>query len=172
MTVEVYIRPLELKDAQTSYLWRNNSELWIYTAFKPDCYITPEMEAEWLMGTLNKPDQSRFAICVKELDIYIGNVQLLNINEKRAELHLFIGSKFYWNMGVGYQATKLIAEYGFTKRKLSEIHLKVHPANISALRLYEKVGFEITGKEEGLIFMTLTKEAYSLIMLRANISDS
>jgi diamine N-acetyltransferase len=162
MTLLVYIRPLELKDAQTSYLWRNNSELWIYTGFKPQGYVTPEMETEWLMGTLNKPDQSRFAICVKELDTYIGNVQLLNINEQSAELHLFIGNKQYWNMGIGYQATKLIVEYGFFKKRLKEIYLKVHPANISALYLYEKAGFKITGKKEGLILMTITKEAYSL----------
>jgi diamine N-acetyltransferase len=164
MTILVYIRPLELKDAQTSYLWRNNSKLWIYTNFKPKGYITSEMETEWLMETLNKPDQRCFAICVKGLDTYIGNVQLLNINEQSAEVHLFIGNELYWNMGIGYQATKLIVEYGFLKRRLKEIYLKVHPANLPALYLYEKAGFKITGKKEGLILMTITrKPTYSSV---------
>jgi RimJ/RimL family protein N-acetyltransferase len=162
MTLLIYIRPLELKDAQTSYVWRNDSTLWVYTTFRPKDYITQEMETKWLSESLNKPDQSRFAICVKELDTYIGNVQLININEQCAELHLFIGDKLYWNRGIGYQATELIINYGFLKRGLKKIYLKVHPANLPALYLYEKVGFEIIGKEDGLILMTITKEAFSL----------
>ena len=143
MIVSVYIRPLVLADAQISCVWRNDPEVWAYTKFRPNCYITPEIETEWLRGTLNKPDQSRFAICLQELDTYIGNVQLLDITNRSAELHLFIGNKLYWGKGIGYQATRLILRYAFFERHLEEVYLIVHPENIAAISLYEKAGFEI-----------------------------
>jgi len=160
MTISVYIRPLELADARTSYKWRNDSQIWAYTSFKPSTYITEEIETEWLREKLTKTDEKRFAICVKGLDTYIGNIQLLKIANGSAELHLFIGNRVYWGKGVGYQATTLITQYGFEKLGLDRIYLDVHPANIPALALYEKAGFEITRKNEGFIGMELSRERY------------
>lgn len=158
MTISVYLRPLILSDALTSFQWRNDPEIWVYTKFKPTMYITPEIETEWLRENLNNPDQSRFAICLKELDTYIGNVQLLDITECGGELHLFIGNKLYWGKGVGYQATMLLLRYAFMERNLELVYLRVHPANIPAISIYEKAGFEITGKEDGLIRMAALKK--------------
>jgi diamine N-acetyltransferase len=107
-----------------------------------------------------KQNQARFAICVKELNTYIGNVQLLDITEHDAELHLFIGNKLYWGKGIGYQATVQMLRYGFLVKELDIIYLKVHPANISALSVYEKAGFEITGKQNDLICMSITKSKF------------
>ncbi|PTQ96669.1 RimJ/RimL family protein N-acetyltransferase [Mucilaginibacter yixingensis] len=160
MRISVYIRPLKLDDAQTSYLWRNDSQVWLYTNFKAVGYITKEQEKEWLREKLTHNDEKRFAICVKELDTYIGNVQLLDIKDHHAELHLFIGNKLYWGKGIGYQATLLTAKFGFEKMNLDDIYLRVHPANVPALAIYEKAGFEISGKNEGLITMHLTKDRF------------
>lgn len=160
MTISVYIRPLELADARISYKWRNDRQIWIYTSFKSSDYITEEIETEWLREKLAQPDEKRFAICVKGLDTYIGNIQLLKIDNGRAELHLFIGNRLYWGKGVGYQATSLIIQYGFETLGLDYIYLDVHPANIPALALYEKAGFEIARKNEGFIGMELSRERY------------
>ncbi|MCC8426360.1 GNAT family N-acetyltransferase [Mucilaginibacter sp. UR6-11] len=161
MIISIYIRPLVLEDAKISYLWRNDPSIWTYTGFKANGIITEEMETEWLRNNLNRPDQSRFAICVKRLDTYIGNVQLLDFHGKTAELHLFIGNKLYWGKGVGFQATVLILRYGFFNRKLEVIYLKVHPANIAAISIYEKAGFQITGKDDGNIIMSISFDRFS-----------
>lgn len=163
MTISVYIRPLVIEDAQVSYAWRNDPDVWTYTGFKATRYITPQIETEWMQGALNRPDQSRFAICVKELDTYIGNVQLLDIRGQRAEMHIFIGNKLYWGKGIGYQATALILRYGFYERNLETIYLKVHPANIPAISIYEKAGFEITGKDNNHILMSISKEKFTAL---------
>ncbi|WP_183564216.1 GNAT family N-acetyltransferase [Mucilaginibacter sp. SP1R1] len=160
MTISVYIRPLVLEDAQTSYLWRNDPQVWTFTKFRATQRITPKMETAWLQDNLDKADQSRFAICVKELDTYIGNVQLLDIQNKRAELHLFIGNKLYWGKGIGYQATMLILQYAFFYKDLESLYLRVHPANIPALYIYEKAGFEITGEKDGLVSMGISKKKF------------
>ncbi|MDB5029397.1 GNAT family N-acetyltransferase [Mucilaginibacter sp.] len=160
MIISIYIRPLVLEDAEVSYLWRNDPSVWTYTGFKPNRVITKEMELDWLRNNLNKPDQSRFAICVKELDTYVGNVQLLDFQGKSAELHLFIGNKLYWGKGIGFQATVLMLRYGFFERKLEVIYLKVHPANIAAISIYERAGFEITGKDDGNITMSISRDRF------------
>jgi diamine N-acetyltransferase len=163
MTISVYIRPLVLEDAQTSYLWRNDPQIWVYTKFRTVQRITPRMETAWLQENLDKPDQCRFAICVKELDTYVGNIQLLDIQDRRAELHLFIGNKLYWGKGIGYQATMLILRYAFFYKDLENLYLRVHPANIPALSLYEKAGFEITGEKEGFVKMSISKKKFMVL---------
>jgi diamine N-acetyltransferase len=153
----VYIRPLILDDAKVSYAWRNDPSIWVYTNFRRPYPITPEIETSWLAGALDKQDQRRFAICIEELNTYIGNVQLLDITERSAELHLFIGDKSYWGKGLGYQATMLILKYAFFELKLEHVYLRVHPANIPAIAIYEKAGFEITKKDDGLMRMDAYK---------------
>jgi diamine N-acetyltransferase len=160
MNISVYIRPLVLEDAQTSYLWRNDPKVWTFTNFKATQRITPKMEAAWLQSNLNRPDQIRFAICLKELDTYVGNIQLLDIQDKRAELHLFIGNKIYWGKGIGYQATMLILKYAFFFKNLDSLYLRVHPANIPALSIYEKAGFDIVGEKDGLVRMSISKKKF------------
>jgi RimJ/RimL family protein N-acetyltransferase len=162
MKIQVYIRPLVLEDAKVSYHWRNDPGVWKYTGFKATTYITAEAEAYWLAQNIARTDQIRFAICAKGLDTYIGNIQLLNIENKSAELHLFIGNKLYWGKGIGYQATILALKYSFLEQGLESIYLKVHPANIPALYLYEKAGFEITGEDNKLICMSISQEKFML----------
>lgn len=169
MIIPIYIRPLILEDAKTSYLWRNDPSIWTYTGFKASHTITEEMETDWLRNNLNKPDQSRFAICVKGLDNYIGNVQLLDFQGKTAELHLFIGNKLYWGKGIGFQATVLILKYGFFERKLEVIYLKVHPSNIAAVSVYEKAGFQITGKDDGFITMSISFDRFAQLEPSFNV---
>ena len=148
-SAEIYIRPLEKEDAQTSFRWRNDSDIWKYTGSRPDREITLNIEKEWIESVLRRDDEKRFAICLKDSDEYIGNVQLTNITSKDAEFHIFIGKKQYWGKGIGSSATKLIVEYAFDNLKLGCVYLFVKKENISAIRSYEKVGFsKVTGKDK------------------------
>lgn len=159
MTPAVYIRPLILEDAQVSCLWRNDPEIWKYTGFKPDRYISPEMEEEWLKNKLINTNEKRFAICLVENDQYIGNIQLLDITKEEAWYHIFIGEKHLWGQGISQKATKLILSYAFYELELENVLLEVNPLNTAAYRVYEKMGFIPfdANEKNGFIKMKLSK---------------
>ncbi|HYO06618.1 MAG TPA: GNAT family N-acetyltransferase [Phototrophicaceae bacterium] len=141
MSVEIYIRPLIEADAEISYQWRNDPEVWKYTGSRPDKEITLEIEKDWVQKVLSRPDEKRFAICLRDTDEYIGNVQLTGINSYEAEFHIFIGEKKYWGKGFGTKVTNLAVEYAFNVLKLQCVYLFVKKENVAAVRAYEKAGF-------------------------------
>ncbi len=138
---KVVLRLLEEADAAVSWKWRNDAEVWQYTRNSPSAAISYEMEMVWIREVLQRKDEIRFAICLKETGAYVGNVQLTNINGYDAAFHLFIGEKRYWGMGFGTEATRLVLQYGFESLGLQSIYLDVKKTNTGAIKVYRKAGF-------------------------------
>ena len=89
----ILIVPLQQEHSQISWRWRNDPEIWKYTGNKPSLEITPEIERDWIEGVLEDRNSKRFAITVDGL--YVGNIQLTNIDQTAAQYHIFIGEKDY-----------------------------------------------------------------------------
>ena len=106
---------------------------------------------------LKNEDQNRFAICVNNDLQYIGNVQLTDIIDNKAQFHIFIGEKGFWNKGIGTEATLLMIKYGFENLKLHKIYLLVNKSNVPAIKSYEKCGFRICGIIDNKIRMEINK---------------
>tara|TARA_R110002167_G_scaffold39964_5_gene123246 strand:- start:34 stop:504 length:471 start_codon:yes stop_codon:yes gene_type:complete len=152
----IYIRPLEEKDAYVSVNWRNNPKIWKFTGPKPDNVVTIDMELSWIKNVINRTNEKRFAICLLEDNQYIGNVQLTDIVENEAQVHIFIGESDFWNLGIGTKATKLILEYGFNTLRLTSIYLYVNKNNTSAIKAYQNNGFKIVELKDDFIKMITT----------------
>ena len=138
---DIYIRPLRREDAMTSYKWRNDAEIWKYTGHRPDRIITPEIELAWIDKVLADKSSRRFAICLRENDRYIGNVQLTDIRDDCAAFHIFIGAKEFWGRGAATAATEQLIEFAANELKLKMLKLWVNPLNIAAQKVYLKCGF-------------------------------
>ena len=151
MCNSVYIRPLRREDALISYKWRNDPDIWVYTGRRPDRTITPEIELEWIDCVLKDPTSRRFAICLNDGDVYIGNIQLTDIKDGKAEFHIFIGAKEYWGKGFATEATKMLIGYAKDELQLKELHLWVNPQNKSAVKVYLKCGFYQTDNSINMI---------------------
>jgi RimJ/RimL family protein N-acetyltransferase len=156
----IYLRALTEADARTSYKWRNIPEVWTYTNFNLSGQITLEIEEQWLREVLKMPDQKRFGICLVSNDQYVGNVHLTDINDGRAEFHLFIGETTYWGRGIGQEATGIILDYAFFDLCLKELILMVDPDNHAAMAIYKKQGFVETGITDNRRVMRLFREDY------------
>lgn len=140
MDYSVYIRPLRLEDALTSYKWRNNPKLWRFTGNKPDRYITPEIETEWLANVLQRENEKRFAVCLKDNDTYIGNIFLTDIKDKEAQVHIFIGEMALWGGGRAYEAALQIEKYAFGDLGLDVVYADINKQNRASVALGKSLG--------------------------------
>lgn len=145
--MNVTLRPLQEGDAQTSYRWRNDAQVWRFTGNRPSAQITEDIEREWIRKVLARPDERRFAICLGEMQDYVGNVQLTCITASEAEFHIFIGETCAHGKGVGTQATQLLLDYARDILGLEQVYLSVHPDNAAAIRAYEKCGFVLSSED-------------------------
>jgi RimJ/RimL family protein N-acetyltransferase/glycosyltransferase involved in cell wall biosynthesis len=136
---KILIRPLAIEDADISWKWRNDPEVWAQTGNKPDKSITLDIEIDWIKKVIRDEGTKRFAITVDNQ--YVGNVQLTDINDSEGQFHIFIGEKSFWGKGVASQATYQILNYAKEILKLTEVYLYVKKSNLSAVRVYKKNSF-------------------------------
>lgn len=151
----VTIRPLQEEDAYTSVKWRNDTDVFKYTGNTYKNEITIDSELNWIRKVINNKDEFRCAILVD--DVYVGNIYLTNIEQGKAEYHVFIGNKEYWGKGIAYKASLLIIEYGFGNLELKTITLRVNKKNVTAYHLYKKIGFIEINNEGSWIEMEIKK---------------
>ena len=157
--MNVSIRPLQIEDAYTSVIWRNNPDVFKYTRNTYNHIITIELELEWIKRVIVNTDEYRCAILAD--GEYVGNIYLTNICNYCAEYHVFIGEKSYWGKGVAQKASIEIIRYGFEYLNLKKIVLEVHSQNNSAIRLYNKLGFAIVEEKSNFITMEIVKDKYN-----------
>lgn len=138
--MNVTIRPLVEEDAYTSVKWRNDPEVFKFTGNTYKTKITIDNELEWIRKVMANPADYRCAILAD--DVYVGNIYLTDINDGKAQYHIFIGDKKYWGKGIAKQASLLILEYAFNVLKLDEVYLRVRKENTSAYNLYLRLGFK------------------------------
>lgn len=138
--MEIKIEPLREEHALVSWRWRNDSSIWRLTGGRPDRFITPEIELEWIKKAIRNQDQKRYAILADS--VYVGNVQITDIKDGSGEFHIFIGEKSYWGKGIASMATALMLRCAFGELKLKRVYLWVNKKNLSAIKVYKKCGFQ------------------------------
>lgn len=161
MNRPVYLRPLQLEDAQISYKWRNDPKVWTLTGSRPDRHISLQMEADWLANVLQREDQRRFAVCLAGSGQYVGNIHLEKIEPEQVQYGgLFIGEPLLWGKGLGTQASTLLVEYAFRTLNVEKVYgfvRKEHEASINMLR---KIGFETSPENDAYLRVLLTRSAW------------
>ena len=150
MKEEVYLRPLTVEDAAVSWRWRNDDDIWKYTASRPTVLVTEDMEREWATQAISDHTRVNFAICLKQSKRYIGNIYLVNITECKAELGIFIGDKLCRGKGYAQQAIAQLGKIARNNLGITEILIGVNKDNIPALITYLKSGGRFIGPDSWL----------------------
>ena len=129
--------------------------------------ITAEQERRWVQKKLAE-DATVFSMLEKTTGTFIGNIELLHIENGSAELGIAITAamqeKGYGTetaamqeKGYGTEAIPAMVQYGMETLGLLRIFLKVYPDNARAIHVYEKCGFREYDRTADDVFMEIIK---------------
>jgi len=153
----IFLRPLYKFDIDRLFEMKNNPKIFNKKFTNIDCSaITIESINEWFNNFVNETNTIRFGICLYDSNILIGSITLGNVdyNIHSCELNIYIDNAYHGN-GYGYNALTLIINYCKNILKFNKINLAVHNNNLIAIKLYNKVNFQITKKTNDFLYMTL-----------------
>lgn len=137
------IRPLARRDLEHLRNWRNDKQ--VSRFFRKIDYITSIQQQQWFHQYLREPNIFYWAIV--EEDKEIGSLSLYDVEELSGEIGKFmIGDKMSRGKGYGYKSFIMTLKVGFEKLQLEKIRVTVHEKNIPAKRIYDRVGFSVTGR--------------------------
>jgi RimJ/RimL family protein N-acetyltransferase len=142
----IYLRPPEFEDAPTMVTWFNDPEVTRTLRLYQPMSLTREKE---FLAQINRSEtELALAIVVCETDQLIGATGFRDISmrHRHASFGISIGEKALWGKGYGTEATRLLVRHAFQKLNLNRVQLEVYEFNKSAIRCYEKAGFQIEGR--------------------------
>ncbi len=145
---DVYLRALEPSDVDRTRKWHNDPGLYDLLV-GPFRYVSHAAEAEWLRSkAAYSQTEVQLAICLREGDQHIGNINLTDIDwvSRHGYLGIFIGAAGHQSKGYGQQAVRLMLRHAFRDLGLHRVYLTVLDDNPRAIRVYEKCGFVIEGR--------------------------
>ena len=116
--------------------------------------ISEETEVDWVCRKLEE-NAVIFSMIEKSSGEFIGNIELININDYIGELGITITAGKQ-NMGYGTEAILALIKYGTDYLRLKRIFLKVYPDNDRAIYVYKKCGFREFNRTDDDIFMEIT----------------
>lgn len=146
---KVLLRPIEEKDIEKFYFWRNDIKIKELALMHP-FPVTSENEKDWYqkIASAQNNDLIFFSVVDKINNQLIGYAKLFNINFLTGVCYfgIIIGEESIRGKGYGKDTTELIINYAFKTLNLRKIILEVADYNEKAIKLYEKLGFELEGK--------------------------
>ena len=158
--ISIFLRALRREDAQISWHWRNDADVWKLTFRQPDRIVTLAMEEEWIDKVLADRNRLNFAICIKETKQYVGNVYLTDIDwvEKSGFQGTFIGEKSFWGKGIGTQARMLMHQIVAQEYGIKKVFSEIREDNLASIKSALKCGFTEIKRCDGHI--TFFKELF------------
>jgi RimJ/RimL family protein N-acetyltransferase len=139
--MNITFRPIRKSDLGVIVKWLNDSEANQYLGASVRQGTNFDVRLKWYEKYKTEKTKKMFIISIDSKPI--GEIGLINIDklDNNAELFIMIGEKEFRGKGVGEQAVKFVADYGFKKLNLHRISLGCFEENVVAIKCYEKSGF-------------------------------
>lgn len=132
-----------------------NVQRFIRRTYVPREPFTEEQETDWVHEKL-KEKADVFSMIDKNTDEFIGNIELMDVNDYERELGIAITAQKQ-NQGFGTEAVSAITRYGMNHLGLKRIVLKVNPENARAIHVYGKCGFREYHRTDDHVFMEIMR---------------
>ena len=120
--------------------------------------VSFEDEMNWIKEKMES-DSIIFSMIEKSTNEYIGNIEMMNIEDNKGELGICI-TKDKCDKHYGTEAINRFLDYAYNDLNLDEVYLNVHGDNKRAIKCYENCNFIIDapGRHEGDYHMIHQKE--------------
>ncbi len=147
-TSRCFLRELTVDDAENFYLLNLDFEVVKYTG---DVSFSSIAEAKSFLENYNqykKFGYGRWAVIEKTTNDFLGWCGLKylpDLDETDLGYRFF---KKYWNQGYATETARACIDYGFTELHLSKIIGRSMKANISSIKVLEKIGLTLVGQFE------------------------
>jgi RimJ/RimL family protein N-acetyltransferase len=93
------------------------------------------------------PDEARFTIVHRETAQPVGYIGYSGL-ERRFSASIGIAvAKEYWGTGIALDAQEVLLRFLFTELGLQVVRVWTHSANPGAVKLAEKSGFQVSGRQ-------------------------
>lgn len=168
---DVYLRAIDRTDIEQNTIWINSEYISDIMGYLP---VMPfSQQIDWFEKLKNDKSRLIFAICLKESKKYIGNTGLGKIDfiNRHTMFSIFIADQTYHNKGIGSTVTRLMLDFAFKRLNLNKVYLQTSERFVSAVKMYEKFGFQkdgvlrqhyySRGKFEDKIIYSILKEEYN-----------
>lgn len=144
-SMQISIRKFTRGDIENKVKWINDPRNNTYLHYELPLEV--EKTAIWFEN--NKDRTDRYDAVIEADGVPVGLIGLLGIEErnKKAEYYVALGEVDYKGKGVASKATALLLEYAFSELRLNKVYLYTERENVSAQRLFERMGF----RQEGLL---------------------
>lgn len=163
MDYSIYLRPLQVSDAENNLKWNIDPVLWKDTGEQPDQYTSVDVEKDWLSFLLQKTTDQYFAICLNHSGHHIGNVEITNISGQWARCNVLIGEKDFRGKGIATKALNVVGNHAFLNLGIKNLYTKIYLGNKPALSVFKKCGFvEKELLDIDFIKLTLDNQKYRI----------
>lgn len=147
---KVFLRALEPDDLDFLFSVENNEEFWeVSSTSTPYSRFILKQYLENAHKDIYAVKQLRLMICTIDKSP-AGFIDLFDFDPKnsRAALGIIIKNKQNRQKGYGAEALALLCKYCFTHLELHQVYANVGVDNVSSKLLFEKAGFENTGRKK------------------------
>jgi len=166
---EVKLRAVEPRDIDQMLNWENHSANWQHSGtIGPFSRNLMERYVENAHQDVYQAGQQRFMIEAKK-DKTIGTVDIFDFDpfHERAGVGILVGEEEYRKNGYATESLKLLVDYCFNYLNLRQLYCNILEENEASLRLFQKLGFEISGtKKDWIRSGKYYKNEYFLQLLR------
>lgn len=108
---------------------------------------TWEQTQQYLANIMQGGSGADFVIADKCTLNYLGqcNIMMVDSIARKAEISIVMLPQFQ-GKGIAAEGLSLVLDFAFSQLNLHRVYLKVAAANTRAIRLYEKMGFQLEGR--------------------------
>jgi RimJ/RimL family protein N-acetyltransferase len=163
----ITFRPHTREDVPLRVRCLNDYLTVLYVTDQPSNPTTEELQNAWFDTYEEKFNtEKRKLFTIFSDDKSIGFMGLSNMNREIGSASIFIllcGDE-YRRRGIGRQSMDYLIDYAFNSLGLKSLYLEVDKANIVAINLYDRLGFQRIGEDGRFILMTLSHHIASPMM--------